>query len=160
MAENVHEFELKTIEGNTKSLSDWKGQVLLLVNVASKCGFTPQYAGLEKLHADYAGKGVVVMGIPANDFGAQEPGSDAEIQAFCTSKYGVSFPMFAKIVVTGPDQHPLYAHMTQARGEVDWNFNKFLVGKDGQVIARFASSVSPESDELRAAIDTALTAPG
>lgn len=157
---SFHDFTMKDIFGKDKSLSDYRGKVVLVVNVASQCGYTPQYEGLEKLHEKYADKGLVVTGFPANDFGAQEPGTDSEIQTFCTSKYGVKFPMFSKITVKGSEKHPLYAFLTQAApaGEVQWNFEKFLIGKNGQVVARFTSSVTPESDTLVQAIEKALAA--
>jgi glutathione peroxidase len=155
---NFHDFKMQDIFGKEKPLADYRGKVVLVVNVASQCGYTPQYEGLEKLHEKYNEKGLVVTGFPANDFGAQEPGTDSEIQTFCTSKYGVKFPMFSKITVKGSGKHPLYAFLTQAApaGEVKWNFEKFLVGKDGQVVGRFPSSVTPESDTLVQAIEKAL----
>jgi len=155
---SFHDFTMKDIFGKDKPLADYRGKVVLVVNVASECGYTPQYEGLEKLHEKYADRGLVVTGFPANDFGAQEPGSDSEIATFCTSKYGVKFPMFSKITVKGNGKHPLYAFLTQAApaGEVQWNFEKFLVGKTGQVIGRFTSSVTPESDTLVQAIEKAL----
>ncbi len=155
-ASSVHDFELTTIDGKAEPLKDLKGKVLLMVNVASECGFTRQYAGLQELHEEYASKGLVVMGIPANEFGGQEPGSNEEIQGFCSSKFHVTFPMYEKIVVKGDSQHPLYGYLTSEKGQVTWNFNKFLVGKDGKVIEHFESKVEPESAELRAAIDQAL----
>ena len=133
---------------------------MLVVNVASACGFTPQYEGLEKLHAELAAKGLVVAGFPSNDFGAQEPGSDAEIKSFCATRFGVTFPMFTKIPVKGAAKHEVYAFLTTTAsppGEVKWNFEKFFVGKDGRVVGRFASNVDPASPELRAAIDAALS---
>lgn len=155
---SFHDFTMKDIFGKDKNLGDYRGKVVLVVNVASQCGYTPQYEGLEKLHEKYADKGLVVTGFPANDFGAQEPGTDSEIQTFCTSKYGVKFPMFSKITVKGSAKHPLYAFLTQAApaGEVQWNFEKFLIGKDGRVVGRFPSSVTPESDSLVQAIEKAL----
>ena len=155
---NLHDFTMKDIYGKDKTLADYRGKVVLVVNVASQCGYTPQYSGLENLYEKYSAQGFVVAGFPANDFGAQEPGSDSEIATFCTSKYGVRFPMFSKITVKGNGKDPLYAFLTQAApaGEVKWNFEKFLVGKDGKVIARYPSSVSPESDILIDAIEKAL----
>lgn len=157
-AMSLYDFKMQDIYGKEKALADYKGKVVLVVNVASQCGYTPQYEGLEKLYEQYGEKGLVVTGFPANDFGAQEPGPDAEIATFCTSKYGVKFPMFSKITVKGSGKHPLYAFLTQAppEGEVKWNFEKFLVGKDGQVIGRFPSSVEPQSDTLVQAIEKAL----
>ncbi len=155
---SVHDFTLDTIDGAPRSLGDFKGKVLLLVNTASECGYTPQYQGLQKLHATYEARGFSVIGFPSNDFGGQEPGSNQDIKAFCSTKFGVTFPMFAKIPVKGPAKHPLYAMLVQTppAGEVKWNFNKFLVGKDGKVIARFDSDVTPESPALTQAIDKAL----
>ncbi len=171
---------LKTINGEDTSLADHAGKVLLVVNVASKCGLTPQYEGLEALHERLSGKGFSVLGFPANDFGAQEPGTNDEIATFCTTNFGVSFPMHEKIVVSGEDKHPLYAALTAAapsksgdaegfrerlRGfgmtpnpdpEVLWNFEKFLISKDGEVIGRFSPTAEPGDVELNAAIDTAL----
>jgi glutathione peroxidase len=155
----LHDFSLTDIDGNSKNLGDFAGKVVLLVNVASRCGYTSQYRGLEKLHEELGPRGVVVLGFPSNDFGAQEPGTDAEIKAFCTTQYDVKFPMFSKITVKGGTRHPLYAWLTteaQPAGEVKWNFEKFLVGKDGKVIARFGSGVTPEDGDLRGAIERAL----
>ncbi|MBL8223464.1 MAG: glutathione peroxidase, partial [Bryobacterales bacterium] len=136
-ASSVHEFSMKTIDGKQASLADYKGKVVLFVNVASQCGYTPQYAGLQSLYEKYQGKGLVVVGVPANDFGSQEPGSDAEIKTFCSRNYNVTFPMLSKVVVKGSGKVPLYEYLTQTGGEVKWNFTKFLVGKDGKVRARF-----------------------
>jgi glutathione peroxidase len=154
---SLHDFTMKTIDGKDRSLADFRGQVVLVVNTASECGFTPQYAGLEKLHERFAPNGFAVLGFPSNDFGAQEPGSEADIKTFCSTKYGVTFPMFAKIPVKGPSKDPLYAFLTAAPppGEVKWNFGKFLVGKDGQVIARYESNVEPDDAKLVAAIESA-----
>lgn len=156
MTDSIHAFELKTIDGTSQNLSELSGKVLLMVNVASECGFTSQYEGLQKLHEEYKDRGLVVMGIPANEFGEQEPGSNEEIKEFCSSKFHVTFPMYEKIVVKGEGQHPLYQHLTEEKGEVTWNFNKFLVSKDGRVLQRFESKVTPESDTLKSAIDAAL----
>jgi glutathione peroxidase len=156
---SVHDFSEKTITGTEKKLADYQGKVLLIVNVASKCGLTPQYAGLEKLHEDYASKGLAVLGFPANEFGAQEPGSDGEIASFCTTNYGVKFEMFAKVKVKGDGIDPLFAHLTsdpKVGGAIKWNFNKFLVGKDGEILARFEPQVDPLSPEVKAAIEKAL----
>jgi glutathione peroxidase len=156
-ATSVHDFRMKSIDGKDVSLADYNGKALLIVNVASRCGYTPQYEGLQKLHDKYAAQGLVVMGFPANEFGAQEPGSDAEIATFCKRSYGVSFPMFSKIVVKGEGKHPLYQHLTSATGaEIPWNFTKFLVGKDGKVIRRFEPKVDPLDGELTAAVEQAL----
>ncbi|HRI70702.1 MAG TPA: glutathione peroxidase [Polyangium sp.] len=157
-ASNLYDFTMQDIYEKDKPLSEFRGKVALVVNVASKCGFTPQYEGLEKLHEKYASRGFVVMGFPANDFGAQEPGTNSEIATYCTSKYGVKFQMFSKIVVKGEGKHPLYAFLTQGPppGEVQWNFEKFLVDKNGKVIGRFPSDVTPESETLVNAIEKAL----
>jgi glutathione peroxidase len=154
----IYDFSLRTIDGTERSLGDYRGNVLLVVNTASACGFTPQYAGLEKLHRDYQSRGFRVLGFPSNDFGRQEPGSDQEIHTFCSTRYDVTFPVFSKITVKGPAKHPLYAFLTQAApaGEVKWNFGKFLVGKDGNVIARYDSKVTPQDPELLAQIEKAL----
>lgn len=133
------------IDGTPKTLSDYAGKVVLIVNVASKCGLTPQYAGLEALWRDYRARGLVVLGFPCNQFGEQEPGSEAEIAAFCTTHYAVSFPMFAKIAVNGPEAHPLYAGLKSAfPGEIEWNFTKFLLDRQGRPAARFPSGTAPE----------------
>ena len=155
-ASSVHEFTLPAIDGSEAPLAAYKGKVLLLVNVASQCGYTPQYAGLQKLHEKYKDKGLVVIGFPANNFGAQEPGSNDEIKQFCTRNYKVTFPMYAKVSVKGGDKTPLYGYLTASAGEVKWNFAKFLVGKDGKVITQFESGVEPESAELSSAIEKAL----
>jgi len=161
-AGNVYEFKMDAIDGKPTDLGTYKGKVTLVVNVASKCGYTPQYEGLEALHRNYAGKGLTVLGFPANNFGGQEPGSNQEIAQFCKRSYDVSFPLFAKISVKGSDQAPLYQYLTSANanpktaGDVRWNFTKFLVGKDGKVLARFESSVKPDSPELIQAIEAAL----
>lgn len=149
-------------DGSATTLADHAGKVLLIVNTASKCGFTPQYAGLEALHRRYADRGFAVLGFPCNQFGAQEPGSAEEIRAFCTTRYDISFPMAAKIEVNGPGQHPLYAWLTGADaafpGRIQWNFEKFLIGADGQVLARFEPTVRPQDGALKAAIAEALPA--
>jgi glutathione peroxidase len=151
--------EMKGIDGKPVDLAAYKGKVVLVVNVASRCGYTGQYAGLQKLYDSQKDKGLVILGFPANDFGAQEPGSDAQIAEFCSAKYGVTFPMFAKITVKGPDKAPLYKSLTEAadpKGEVSWNFEKFLIGKDGAVIGRFKSGVAPDDAKLVQAIEAAL----
>jgi glutathione peroxidase len=156
----VHDFTAKTISGETKSLADYKGNVLLIVNVASQCGFTPQYEGLEALEKKFAARGFHVLGFPCNQFGAQEPGDEKEIARFCTTNYGVTFPMFAKIDVNGESAHPLYKYLQSAKGgilgsePIKWNFTKFLVDKDGKVVERYGSSTKPES--LNAAIEKLL----
>lgn len=156
----VYDFEAEQINGKTVSLSQYKGKALLIVNTASACGFTPQFGGLEKLHEEYADKGLVVLGFPCNQFGSQDPGSNDEIESFCQVNYGVSFPMMAKVNVNGSDAHPLYQWLTkEARGilgtqAIKWNFTKFLVGRDGAVLKRYAPTDTPES--LKADIDKAL----
>ena len=186
MSQTVYDIPVTTIEGQPTSLADYRGKVLLVVNVASKCGLTPQYEGLQALYADKQAAGLEVLGFPANNFLAQEPGSEADIQQFCQLEYNVSFPMFAKISVAGEDTHPLYQQLTAAQpsatGEgpmreklqgavakypelvvnpapgVLWNFEKFLIGRDGQVIGRFAPDVPADDARLVAAIDAALAA--
>jgi glutathione peroxidase len=153
----VHDFTAKTIDGKDGNLADYRGKVMLIVNVASKCGLTPQYRGLEELHEKYGAKGLVVLGFPANEFGAQEPGSDTQIKEFCTTNYGVKFPMFSKIVVKGAGIHPLFAHLTEGGGDIKWNFAKFLIGRDGKLAARFEPNVEPTSAELTSAIEKALS---
>jgi glutathione peroxidase len=151
---------LKTIAGADASLADYDGKVLLVVNVASKCGLTPQYEGLEALYRAGRDRGLVVLGFPANDFGAQEPGSNDEIASFCTTNFGVDFPMFGKIGVKGPDKHPLYAALIAQSDrpdtEIAWNFEKFLIGRDGRVIGRFSPRTAPDDPALVAAIESAL----
>ena len=156
MAVNVSEVMVRDAQGNPKRLGEWGGQVLLVVNVASRCGFTRQYAGLQALQEAYGSQGFSVLGFPCNDFGAQEPGTLPEIQQFCSSTYGASFPLFDKVTMA---EEP-YTSLTQSEpaGPVAWNFEKFLVGKDGTVIARFKSGVEPDSAELKAAIEAALAA--
>ena len=182
MTTTLQSIPLKTIDAKDTSLGDYAGKVALVVNVASRCGLTPQYDGLEKLYATYRDKGFVVLGFPANDFGAQEPGTDEEIATFCSATYGVDFPMFAKIAVTGAEKHPLYQALTaeapRAQGdketfrerlrgygmtpnpnpEVLWNFEKFLIGRDGEVVARFAPTTAPDDAGLLGAIEGALAA--
>ncbi len=150
------EITVKTLDGKPESMADFKGKVVLAVNVASECGYTPQYEGLQKLYADFKGRGLVVLGFPCNQFGGQEPGSAEQIQAFCSTKFHVGFPLFEKLEVKGPNQAPIYAFLTAKHGEPAWNFHKYLVGKDGQVIAAFKSGVTPDSSELRGAIEAAL----
>ncbi len=159
MADSPLAGKVKKIDGSEVDLAKYKGKVVMVVNVASQCGATPQYAGLQKLHDTYKDKGLVVLGFPANEFGAQEPGSDAEISKFCTSKYNVTFDMFSKIVVKGDGQSPLYKALTsQANpaGDVKWNFEKFLIGRDGNVVARFATPVKPDDPALVAAVEAEL----
>ena len=146
----VYDFSATTLDGKEQSLADFRGQALLIVNTASKCGFTPQYAGLEKLSRDYAGKGLVVLGFPCDQFGHQEPGDAEEIKNFCSLTYDVSFPMFAKIEVNGAKAHPLYQWLKSEKAgllgleAIKWNFTKFLVGKDGKVVKRYAPTDTPE----------------
>jgi glutathione peroxidase len=150
------DFTLKDVSGKDVSLSQYKGKALLIVNTASECGFTPQYEGLEKLYQTYKAKGFEVLAFPSNDFGGQEPGSAQEIKKFCSTKFHVKFPLFEKVKTKGDGQSPVYAFLSRKHGEPKWNFHKYLVGKDGQVRAAFASKVAPESKELRDAIEAAL----
>jgi glutathione peroxidase len=177
----IQDVPLKTISGEAATLADYAGQVLLIVNVASKCGLTPQYEGLERLYEKYKDEGFVVLGFPANDFAGQEPGTDEEIATFCTTNFGASFPMFSKIGIVGPDKHPLYRELTAAipaaqndgamrsrlesfgktpnpQPEVLWNFEKFVIGRDGEPIARFAPDTAPDDDALVSAIEKELFA--
>jgi glutathione peroxidase len=156
LAASVHDFTMNSIDGKAQPLAAFKGKAVLIVNVASQCGYTPQYKGLEALYQKYKGQGLVIVGVPANNFGAQEPGSDAEIKTFCERNYKVTFPMMSKVSVKGADMTPLYAMLTKTGGDVKWNFTKFLVGKDGQVVKRFESGVDPESPELMKAVEEAL----
>jgi glutathione peroxidase len=154
-------FTVKDIDGKDYDLAQLKGKVVMIINVASKCGFTKQYAGLEKLYEKYKDRGLVIVGFPANNFNSQEPGTDAEIKTFCSTKYNVTFPMMSKISVKGDDQHPLYDLLTHKtpqdfRGEIGWNFTKFLVDRNGQVYARFASKTTPEDEQLVGAVEKAL----
>jgi glutathione peroxidase len=156
-ATSVYDFTLKSIDGAPTPLSTYKGKVILMVNVASKCGYTPQYEALEALYRKYKDRGLVVVGVPANNFGGQEPGSNEEIQAFCKRTYGVSFPMMSKVSVKGDDQAPLYRYLTgQTGGDIKWNFTKFLVGKNGAILARFEPKIKPDSPEVAAAVEKAL----
>ena len=146
---NLHDFTIKNIDGQATSLSNYKGKVVLIVNVASQCGYTPQYKGLETLYQAYKDKGLMILGFPSNDFGAQEPGSESQIKEFCSLKYGVTFDMFGKVKVKGGEKVDLYKYLTETTGsEVQWNFNKFLVDKEGKVAKYYSSSISPESSEL------------
>jgi glutathione peroxidase len=160
----VHDIAVKTLSGEPASLGDLTGQTLLVVNVASKCGLTPQYAGLERLHERFSGRGFAVLGFPCNQFGGQEPGSADEIGEFCSATYGVTFPMFEKIEVNGPGRHPLYTELTAVpdaageAGDIQWNFEKFLIAPDGMVIGRFRPRTEPEDPELVAAIEASLPA--
>jgi glutathione peroxidase len=159
---SVHDIPLHTLAGEPASLGDLAGSTLLVVNVASKCGLTPQYAGLERLHEQYAGRGFSVVGFPCNQFGGQEPGASGEIQEFCSATYGVTFPMFEKIEVNGPGRHPVYTELTAVpdtageAGDIQWNFEKFLVAPDGTVLGRFRPMTDPEDPDLVAAIEASL----
>lgn len=158
----LYTIPVQRIDGTATNLSQYKGQVMLIVNVASRCGFTPQYAGLQKIYDTYKDRGLVVLGFPANNFGKQEPGSNEEIKQFCETRFHVTFPLFAKISVKGEDQHPLYKYLTGkdtnpvCAGEIAWNFNKFLIAKDGRILARFDSRATPESPAVTKAIEKAL----
>lgn len=154
-AADLQDIPLKTIDGKDTSLKAYQGKAVLIVNVASECGYTSQYAGLQSLYQKHEKDGLVVLGFPCNDFGGQEPGSESEIQTFCTSRYNVTFPMFAKVSIKGAEQHPLFAVLTKD-GEVKWNFEKFLLGKDGKVIARYGSDAEPEGGEIEAAVQKEL----
>ncbi|MBD3223726.1 MAG: redoxin domain-containing protein [Caldithrix sp.] len=162
MQKSIYQFTMENIDGKPVSLDTYEGKVILVVNVASKCGFTNQYEGLQKLFETYMDKGFVVLGFPANNFANQEPGDNSEIKQFCQTEYGVTFPMFSKISVKGSDIHPLYQYLTSDKtnknyaGEITWNFNKFLINKEGQVINRFDSRDKPQSDKIVKAIEKAL----
>jgi len=158
----VHDIDLQTLSGDAASLGDFAGSTILVVNVASQCGLTPQYAGLQRLYERFADRGLVVAGFPCNQFGAQEPGTSDEISEFCSVNYGVTFPLFAKIDVNGADRHPLYAELTAVAdaegkaGDIQWNFEKFLLGPDGKVLARFRPMTEPEAPEVIDAIEASL----
>jgi glutathione peroxidase len=160
----IYDVPLRTLEGEQTSLAQYKGRALLIVNVASRCGLTPQYSGLQALHERYEGRGLSVLGFPCNQFLEQEPGTPEEIREFCTTNYGVTFPLFEKIEVNGEGRHPLYAELTRVpdrdgnAGDVAWNFEKFLVSPDGEIVARFRPLTSPEDPELVAAIESVLPA--
>jgi len=158
----LYDIPLKDIDGKDTSLKAYQAKVLLIVNVASKCGFTPQYEGLEALQKKYESQGFTVLGFPCNDFGGQEPGTLEEIKTFCSAKFNVTFPMFDKLHVKGPEQHPLYAALTGKDsafpGDIKWNFGKFVVGRDGKVIKRFESADKPESEAVKQVIEAALAA--
>jgi glutathione peroxidase len=156
VAASLYDLSANTLEGEPQPLSLYKGKVALVVNVASECGFTPQYQGLEKLYEDYKDKGLVLLGFPSNDFGGQEPGDSKQIRAFCSSKFHVTFPMFEKVSTKGPGQSPVYAFLADKNGAPKWNFHKYVVGKDGHVAAAFPSAIEPDSPALRKAIDAAL----
>ena len=161
-ADSIYDIPLKDIDGKDATLKPYAGKVMLVVNVASHCGFTPQYTALEAIYQKYSAQGLVVCGFPCNQFGAQEPGTDAEIKQFCTSKYDVTFPMFDKLEVNGANRHPLYVALAGADspfpGNIKWNFTKFLIGRDGKILDRFDSKVKPDSDEVTKAIEAALAA--
>ncbi len=156
---NIYDFEVKTIDGTARSLRDYEGKVLLVANVASRCGLTPHYAGLQELYATYQDRGFVVLGFPCNQFGGQEPGSEAAIKTFCETRFGVTFPMFQKLEVNGPGRDPLYAYLTQqptqpdGPGDIGWNFAKFLVDRQGRVTHRFAPPTAPASEEIVTALE-------
>jgi glutathione peroxidase len=158
----VHDFSAATIDGEEKNLADFAGKTLLIVNVASQCGLTPQYKGLEELHRKYKGRGFAVLGFPCNQFAGQEPGTDEEILTFCETRFDVTFPMFSKIDVNGEDRHPLYEFLTSqptqpdGPGDIKWNFAKFIVDKQGAVVARFDPAVEPTSKDLTGTIEEAL----
>jgi len=158
----LHDFSARTITGEDSSLRDYAGKVAVVVNVASKCGLTPQYAGLEALYESHHARGLEVLGFPCNQFAGQEPGSDAVVQEFCKLRYGVSFPLFSKIDVNGAARHPLYAWLSaedaapEGPGDIKWNFGKFVVGRDGRVKARFAPTTAPDDPAFTAAIEKAL----
>jgi glutathione peroxidase len=159
---SIYDFTMRSIDGEQVSLGKFKGKVVLVVNVASKCGFTPQYAGLEALYEKYKDKGFVIVGVPANNFMQQEPGTDEEIKKFCTNKYNVSFPMMSKVSVKGDDTTPLYQYLTgkdtdpQFAGDIKWNFTKFLFDRSGQPVARFEPPVKPDSPEMQSAVESVL----
>jgi glutathione peroxidase len=161
-SKSVYDFTLNSIDGQPSPLSSFKGKVVMLVNVASKCGYTPQYSALESTYEKYKDRGLVIVGIPANNFGAQEPGTNEEIKTFCSRKYNVTFPMMAKVSVKGSDQTPLYQFLTDKTlnpttgGEIKWNFTKFIFDRDGNAIARFEPEVTPDSPQVTAAIEKAL----
>ncbi len=159
-ADSIYQVPLKDIDGKATSLNAYKGKVLLLVNVASKCGYTPQYAGLEALYEKYKDQGFAVLGFPCNQFGRQEPGTNEEIKQFCSTKYQVTFPLYDKIEVNGPNRHPLYSTLAGSdspfSGDIKWNFTKFLIGRDGKIVKRFESAVKPDSPELVKAVEAAL----
>lgn len=161
----VLNFTMKSLTGKEVDLAKYKGKVVLIVNVASQCGLTPQYEALEELHEKYADKGLAVLGFPANEFGAQEPGSDTEIQEFCQQNYGVKFDMFSKVVVKGDGQCPLYKFLTSKEtdpkfpGDITWNFEKFLVDRNGQIVKRFPPKVKPDSPEVVSAVEAELAKP-
>jgi len=161
-ASKIYDFTLPSIDGKAMPLADFKGKVVLVVNVASRCGYTPQYSALEALYEKYKDQGFVIVGFPANNFGAQEPGTNEEIKTFCSRKYNVTFPLYSKVSVKGDDQTPLYQYLTKQTGasiagEIKWNFTKFLVDRNGNVVQRFESAVTPDSKELISAVEKQLS---
>ena len=162
LATNIYDFTLPSIDGKPMPLADFKGKVVLVVNVASRCGYTPQYSALESLYEKYKGQGFVIVGFPANNFGAQEPGTNEEIKTFCSRKYNVTFPMYGKVSVKGDDQTPLYQYLTKQTsapiaGDIKWNFTKFLVDRNGNVVQRFESAVTPDSKEVVSGVEKQLS---
>jgi glutathione peroxidase len=159
---SLYDIPLKDIDGKPTSLAAYKGKVLLIVNVASKCGNTPQYAALEAMQKKYEAQGFTILGFPCNDFAGQEPGSAEQIKEFCTKNYDVTFPLFEKLHVKGPEQHPLYAALTgkdsPVPGPIDWNFAKFVISRDGKIITRFKASVKPDNQEVTSAVEAAIAA--
>ena len=161
-ARSIYDFKMDSIDGKPVKLHSYKGKVVMVVNVASKCGFTPQYTALESIYEKYKDRGLVIVGVPANNFAQQEPGTDAEIKTFCSTKYNVTFPMMSKVSVKGDDKAPLYQYLTdqstdpQFAGDIKWNFTKFLFDRDGKPVARFESAVKPDSPQVVEAIETAL----
>ena len=160
-ASSIYDFTLPSIDGKPMPLADFKGKVILVVNVASRCGFTPQYTALESVYEKYKDQGFVILGFPANNFGGQEPGTNAEIKTFCSAKYSVTFPLYGKVSVKGDDQTPLYKYLTTSAnpsfaGDIKWNFTKFLVDRNGKVVQRFEPQTTPDSPEVLAAIEKAL----
>lgn len=159
---SIYDFVMKNIDGQDIKMEQYRGKVVLIVNVASKCGYTKQYEGLQKMYLKYQDQGFLILGFPANNFLSQEPGTDEEIKTFCSTRYNVTFPMFSKISVKGDDKHPFYRFLTEKQtnpefaGEIKWNFNKFLIDKNGNIVARFDSGVKPEDHELIQAIEKAL----
>lgn len=163
-AASVYDFKMKDIDGKNVNLKKYKGKVVMIVNTASKCGYTPQYEGLEAIYKKYKDQDFVVLGFPANNFRGQEPGTDKEIKEFCTLKYDVTFPMFSKISVKGEDQHPLYKYLTdkttnpEFAGDITWNFNKFLIGKDGKIVARYETKMKPDDATVTTEIEKLISA--
>jgi glutathione peroxidase len=153
----LYDIPLRTIEGKPTSLREYAGDVLMVVNVASKCGLTPQYEGLQRLYDECKGRGLMVLGFPCNQFGGQEPGTNEQISSFCSTNYGVTFPLFDKIEVNGPGRHPLYRSLIGDGGDITWNFEKFLIGRSGRSVERFSPKTAPDDPGLRSRIEEALT---